>query len=229
MACPIRVAGVPLTRILMACVLLAGGAGASVLLAAGSAEAGVCGSAVVAGTPCTDTGTLTLTVGSLNMTSPSSLTWSGTVSGVDQNLVDGVPGDQSYLVDDATGNGAGWHVTISATTFTTAGSVTMADAGTFSTTGSITSSSAITAPTAACAAAATCTLPTNGTTYPVAITTASSAPTPATIYDTAAATGLGSITVGVGAHPVGWWLNVRGSVLAGTYTSTITYEVLSGP
>jgi WxL domain surface cell wall-binding len=228
MMCPFHGTSARLARILGASLLLAGGTGASVLLAAGSADADVCGSAVVAGTSCTATGTLTLTGGSLNMTSPSSLTWSGTLNGVDQNLVDEAPGDQSYLVDDASGNGTGWHVSISATTFTT-GSVALGNAGTLSTTGSVDSATATTAPTAACAAGTTCTLPTNGTTYPVPITTASSAPVPVTVYDTAAATGLGSITVGIGAHPVGWWLNVPGSVLAGTYTSTVTYEVLSGP
>ena len=57
---------------------------------------------------------------------------------------------QNYLVDDATGTGAGRHVTISATQFTAGGSVTLANAGTFSATGSATSISAVVAPTAAC-------------------------------------------------------------------------------
>jgi hypothetical protein len=209
-------------------VLLTGGLGASVLLAGGTAQAAACGTAIAAGTPCTLTGTLILTSGALTLTAPSALGWSGNVSGLDQKLVDPTAAQQSYLVNDATGSGAGWHVTISATTFTT-GTVTLANAGTVVTTGSVTSEAATTAPTAACSTGSTCTLPTDTTTYPVAITTAASAPTAVTIYDTSAGTGLGSITIGIGALPVGWWVNVPGATKAGTYTSTITLQIISGP
>jgi hypothetical protein len=74
------------------CLLLAGGMGASV--AAGKAPAGPCGGPVLAGTACTMTGTLTLISGSMTLTAPSSLKWSGTVNGLDQHLVDVEPGDQ---------------------------------------------------------------------------------------------------------------------------------------
>jgi len=217
-----------LVPLLGACVLLAGGLGASVLLAGGTAQAIACGTAIAAGTPCTLTGTLTVTAGALTLTSPTALTWAATETGLDQQVVDTVTAQQSYLVNDATGSGAGWHVTISATTFTT-GTVTLANAGTFVTTGSVTSEAATTAPTAACSTGSTCTLPTDTTTYPVAITTAASAPTAVTIYDTSAGTGLGSITIGIGALPVGWWVNVPGATKAGTYTSTITLQIISGP
>jgi hypothetical protein len=63
----------------------------------------------------------------------------------------------------------------------------------------------------------------------VAITTAAATPTAVTIYDTSATSGLGSITVGIGAAPVGWWLKVPASARAGTYTSTVTLEVISAP
>jgi hypothetical protein len=211
-----------------AVVLLAGGIDVPLLLAPVPAQAVVCGSAVPAGTPCTLTGTVGVTAGALNLTSPSALAWSTTVSGVDQQLVDTTSAHQSYLVNDATGSGAGWHVTVSATTFTT-GTVTLSNSGTFLTTGSITSEIATTAPTAACSSGATCALPTDTTTYPVAITTAASSPTSYTIYDTSASTGLGSITVGIGANPVGWWVNVLAKSQAGTYTSTITLQIISGP
>jgi hypothetical protein len=211
-----------------AVVLLAGGIDVPLLLAPVPDQAVVCGSAVPAGTPCTLTGTVGVTAGALNLTSPSALAWSTTVSGVDQQLVDTTSAHQSYLVNDATGSGAGWHVTVSATTFTT-GTVTLSNSGTFLTTGSITSEIATTAPTAACSSGATCALPTDTTTYPVAITTAASSPTSYTIYDTSASTGLGSITVGIGANPVGWWVNVLAKSQAGTYTSTITLQIISGP
>jgi hypothetical protein len=205
-------------------------AGAASLMAAGPAAAGPCGGAVVAGTACTMTGTLTLSSGTLTLTSPTALAWTGTLSGIDQNLVDPTPAHQTYTVDDATGLAAGWHVTTSATTFTTTSALTLPDTGTFSTNGSITSMTAATAPTATCTPAATCTPPTDTTTYPVAITTAATTPTAVNIYDASAATGLGSVVIGSpGANVVGWWLNVPANAQAGVYTSTITMEVISGP
>src|ERR1039457_2678666 len=169
-----------------ACVLLTGGVGACVLLG-GSAQAAACpGTPVVAGTACTDTGTLTFTGGSLNLLSPIALTWAG--NGLDQQLVDATTAHQSYVVDDATGSGAGWNVTVSATTFTN-GTVSLANTGTFSTNGSITSAVATTAPTGACTSGATCTVPTDTSVYPVAMTTAATTPTAYKIYDTSAATG----------------------------------------
>jgi len=216
-------------RLLAVLTLSVGGLTAiSAVMVPGTATATSCGSAVPAGSNCTLTGTLTLSGGTLTLTSPASLTWTGTLTGTDQSLVDVVSGDQQYTVDDATGTGAGWHVTTSATTFTN-GSHTLPNAGTLVTTGSVTSVTATTAPTATCTG--TCTLPTNSTTYPVAITTAASSPTPVTIYDTAAATGLGQIVIGgsTQANPVGWWVNVPASAVAGSYTSTLTMAIVSGP
>jgi hypothetical protein len=71
-------------------------------------------------------------------------------------------------------------------------------------------------------------------TYPVAITTAATSPTPYTIYDTAASSGLGQVVIGgsTAANPVGWWLAIPADVYYGTggvYTSTVTLEVISGP
>jgi hypothetical protein len=187
-----------------------------------------CGTAIAAGTACTLTGTLGVTTGTLTMTSPSALAWSATETGLDQQLVDPTTAHHSYLVNDATGSGAGWHVTVSATTFTT-GTYTLANTGTFVSTGSTASETATTAPTAACSTGSTCTLPTDTTTYPVAITTAPTSPAAVTIYDTSAASGLGSITIGIGALPVGWWVNVPASTKAGTYTSTISLTIISAP
>jgi hypothetical protein len=216
-----------------ACVLLAGGIGAGVLSGAGTAQAAVCpGTPVAAGTACTDTGTLTFTGGVLNLLSPTALTWAGTSNGLNQQLVDTTTAHQSYVVDDATGSGAGWNVTVSATTFTsTSPAATLPNAGTFSTNGSITSAVATAGPTAACTTGATCTLPTDtSVTYPVAITTAATTPTAVKVYDALAATGLGSITIGLpGAAPVGWWVAVPGNAVPATYTSTVTLEVLSAP
>jgi len=149
-----------LVRLLLAGGLVTGAIGAPALLAAGTAQAAACGTATLAGTNCTLTGTLDLLAGPLTLTSPTALAWSGTNNGLNQSLVDTTTAHQSY---------------------------------------------------------------------PVAFTTAATSPTAVTIFDDAALTGLGSITVGVGANPVGWWLNVPASAIAGTYTSTVTLEIISGP
>jgi len=228
----LRVVGRRVGAVVGACVLLAGGIGGCVLGGAGTAQAAACpGTPVVAGTTCTDIGTLTFTGGTLSLLSPIALTWAGTGNGLNQQLVDATTAHQSYTVNDATGSGAGWNVTVSATTFTSiTPAATLVNTGTFSTNGSITSAILTTAPTATCTTGATCTLPTNTTTYPVAITTAATTPTPFKVYDTSAASGLGSIAIGLpGAAPVGWWVAVPANAVPATYTSTITLEVLSAP
>jgi hypothetical protein len=217
-----------LVRLLLAGALLTGAVGAPVALVGGTAQAAACGTAVAAGTSCTLTGTLNLLAGPLTLTSPSALAWSGTDNGFDQSLVDTTAAHLFYVVNDATGSGAGWHVTASATTFTT-GSATLPNSGTVVTTGSASSVTSANAPTPVCSSGATCLLPTNTTVYPVAITTAAVSPTPVTVYDTSAATGLGSIVVGGGSNPVGWWVNVPASAAVGTYTSTFTLQIISGP
>jgi len=218
-----------LVHSLGALVVLTGGltAGSAALLA-GSAGAAACGPSSPTSTNCTMTGTVTLTGGALTLASPASLAWTGTLTGTAQSLVDIVAADQQYTVNDATGSGAGWHVTASATTFTN-GASTFPNTGTFVTNGSTSSITATTAPSATCST--TCTLPTNTTTYPVAITTAATSPPASTIYDTSAATGLGSIVIGgsTATNPVGWWVNVPGNAIAGAYTSTITMAIISGP
>jgi hypothetical protein len=222
-----------LVRLAIAGGLFTGAVGAPLLLAAGTAQAapGPCGTAIAAGTVCTLTGTLTLTPGSLTLTSPTALAWSGTANGLDLHLEDVIPAQQSYVVDDATGTGAGWHVTASATTFTSvAAGASLPNANTLSTNGG-TTYGANTAPTPVCSTGATCTLPANPLTYPVPITTGGAA---STIYDDSTANGLGSIIVGGGASVVGWWLNVPANTVlvapgTTTYLSTVTMQIISGP
>lgn len=211
-------------------ILASGLTAGSVALLSGPADATACSptTPVAAGLSCTMTGTVSLTAGSLTLSSPSSLSWSSTLTGVDQQLVDVNASDQQYTVNDATGSGNGWHVTTSATTFTN-GSHTFPNTGTFSTNGSISSISSTSGPSATCTA--TCSLPTNTETYPVAITTAASSPPPSMIYDTSASSGMGQIVIGgsTAANPVGWWVVVPASAISGSYTSTITMEIISGP
>jgi len=165
--------------------------------------------------------------GTVTLTSPGSLTWSSTLSGKNQQAVDTNAADQQLTVSDSTGTAAGWHVTASATTFT-ASSYTIPSTGAMDVTGSVTSV-ASTAPSATCVGS--CVLPTDTTTYPVLLNTASSAPPPFTLYDTSSGTGVGQVTLGgsTATYPIGWWMNVPGNAHSGTYTSTVTLAVVSGP
>jgi alpha-tubulin suppressor-like RCC1 family protein len=167
-------------------------------------------------------------LGILSLTSPSSLTWNVTGSGGNQSALDAISGDQQLTATDNTGTGAGWNITISATTFTN-GTHALPNSAVLIFTGSTSSPASTNAPTATCVSS--CTLPTDTTTYPVAITTAASSPTIYKIYDTSISTGGGVITIGgsAAANPIGWWVQVPASVYTGSYTSTVTLSVVSGP
>jgi alpha-tubulin suppressor-like RCC1 family protein len=171
---------------------------------------------------------ITGTTTALQMAAPASLTWSAADTGYNLAVVDQASGDQQLTVTDTTGTNAGWHVTVSATTLTT-GTYTVPNAGALVLTGSTSSSASSSAPSTACVGS--CTLPTDTTTYPVSITTAASSPASYTVYDTAANTGMGQITIGgsASANPVGWWVVAPGDARAGTYTTTLTVQLISGP
>jgi hypothetical protein len=218
--------------ILGACALMTAGIGVSAFTMAPAADAAACSGPVPAGTACTITGTLTMTSGTLTLTSPTAVGWTETVNGLDQTVVDTTAADQSFQVNDSTGTAPGWHITASATTFTTGAPIhTLGNTGTLAANGSLTAITATTAPGAACATNSTCTLPTNTTTYPVAITTAATTPTAVNIYDTSALTGAGTINIGASSAgaAVGWWLNLPSNTIVGTYTSTMSLEIISAP
>jgi WxL domain surface cell wall-binding len=165
--------------------------------------------------------------GSLTLTSPHSLAWSATLTGQDLEVVATDPAAQELVVDDSTGSGAGWRLSVSATTFTGSNGA-LPDAGVLTLTGSTgTVSSA--GPSASCLGS--CGLPDDTTTYPVSISTASTAPASYTIYEAAASTGSGKIAIGgSGAvHPIGWWIRLPASAYAGIYSSTITISLVSAP
>jgi hypothetical protein len=159
-------------------------------------------------------------VGPLLLTPPTALSWSATITASSHSVVDTATAQQQFGVYDNTGSGAGWNVTMSATSFVS-GSHTL-PSGVVTVTGSTASVTSTASPTTACAISG-CTLPTNAIAYPVQVTAGNSTATK--IFDTAASTGLGSITVA----PVGWWVTVLPTAATGTYTSTITFSVVSGP
>jgi hypothetical protein len=159
------------------------------------------------------TGTATISAGSLGFVStPPNVTFSATLNGLDQT----VNATQALDVGDATGSGTGWNLTATSTTFTTGGG-----------TPHLLSTSATTvtgAPTDVCDASATCTLATNSVTYPYTLPAGASAPTATKMFNAAANTGLGNQTI----TPT-WRLSVPANTFAGTYTSTWTISLVSGP
>jgi len=166
--------------------------------------------------------------GPLSVTAPASLTWAITLNGINQTIADAVAGDQQLAVSDETLTGAGWDVTISATTFTN-GAHTLPNTGTFVLTGAVSSIAASTTPSLACTLS--CLPPADAVTYPVAVTTAASTPSPVSIYEASAGSGLGGILLGgsTAADPFGWWVKVPGNAWRGSYTSTVTVAIASGP
>jgi hypothetical protein len=156
------------------------------------------------------TGTATISAGSLAFVSaPGNVSFSATLNGADQTVTSA----QGLDVSDATGSGAGWDITATSTTFT-AGAHTLA-----------TSSTTLAAtPTTACDAGATCTLATNSVAYPYTLPAAGTAPTATKMFNAALNTGLGNETV-----TPSWHLAVPAATFAGTYTSTWTLSLVSGP
>jgi hypothetical protein len=169
----------------------------AVALLAGAGQAG-------AATP----GTATITGGTLAMTAPTSVAFSATLTGANQST----GASQAIGVNDSTGTGTGWNVTLTSTTFTV-GALTLPD-------NNVTD----TAASGACDSGVSCTLATNSTSYPLTVPSATTAPTAVKILNSAANTGLGAQTW---THSMS--LALLASAKAGTYTSTWTYSLVSAP
>jgi hypothetical protein len=142
----------------------------------------------------------------LSSTTPS---WTQVLDGLDHN---GITATSNVDVNDATGTGLGWNLTLSGAVLTsgghTLGQPTTAAAATFS----------------ACDAGSTCTLPTSnvgvGTvTYPFTVGTSA-----AKFYSATATTGLGRMT---GTNT--WAINVPANSFAGTYNGAWVYSIVSAP
>lgn len=166
------------------------------------------------------TGTASVTGGTLSEAiSASPTTTSITLNGTNQTLTNTLV----LTVADSTGTGNGWNLTLSATNFTGSGnfngsttptSQSLATSGTLS----------ITGVTAACAPGSTCTNPTNSITYPAAVTTAATSPTPIKFYNAGTSTGMGKFTI----DPT-LTVSIPANAYATTYTSTITLAIATGP
>ena len=165
-----------------------------------AAVALVAASAALAGT-LTTTATVSGTAGtSLNL--PANPSISDTLTGADQTV--------SYApllgVVDARGSGAGWNLTVSATTFSDGLGHTLAP-GTVS------------AVTQACNSGSSCTAATNAITYPLTVNG-----TAAKFFNAAANSGLGQINITPTIQ-----VAIPGNSYAGTYTSTVTLAATTGP
>ena len=167
-----------------------------------------------AGPAFADSVSVTVTGGTLLMTTTTNAAGGVTLSGLDQTT--------TYTVDvtvtDPTGTGNGWHVAMTSTTFSTGGgSPKMLS----------TSASKITArPSASCAVGSTCTVATDGSvvSYPYTVPAGSTAPTATKMYSAAANTGMGAM-----AFSPTVTVSIPANTYAGTYSSTLTFAIVSGP
>ncbi len=158
----------------------------------------------------TGTGTTTITGGSLSETLAVPTVDNATLDGTDKNLTITMP----LTVIDATGSGSGWKVTITSTTFSTGGGSPH----------TLTTAPAVSAVSVACVSGSTCTDPTNAITYNLTVPSGSPAPTAVTLFNAAVGTGMGKFTL----TPT-MTLRLLANVYAGTYSSTLTLAISSGP
>ena len=146
--------------------------------------------------------------GGMSFTPPAAVGWPNTaLTGRNQTISTPV----TLSPNDETGSGAGWNLTATSTTFTTAGHTLP------STAAQITAASAS-------AITGTCSLPNNQIAYPVTVPAGTTAPAAVKVFDAAPATGAGPVTVGLTAS-----LSVPANARTGTYNSTWTLTLASGP
>jgi len=163
-----------------------------------------------AATAATATVTGTLSGSALSLTTSATPSFSANLDSGDSTPTYTVP----LTIKDTRGSGAGWNSTITSTQFTTGGGSPQTLA---------TNASTLTGVTSSCASG-TCTNPTNAITYPVSVPAASSPPTAVKFFNAAANTGMGVFT---NTPTIGVF--VPQNSFAGTYTSTLTLSVVSGP
>jgi hypothetical protein len=157
--------------------------------------------------------TVAVTGGSLSQSGPTSVSATPvTLTGDDQTTTYSL----GLTVNDPRGNGAGWNLTITSTTFT-AGTNTLSD----------TASTINATPTVACTGSGGhCTNPTNSVTYPPLGVPAASptAPTAVKFFQAATNTGMGKFTITPTVT-----VAIPANAFAGTYTSTVSVAIVSGP
>jgi len=149
------------------------------------------------------------TGGSLSLASPSNVTLpTVTLNGVNQSVTT----TGAFTANDQTNSGSGWNIAGTSTTFTNVSSETLPTTAT-----QVTGASAV-------AGTQNCSLPTNAITYPVTLPAAAIAPTAVKLDDATAGTGAGPATV-----TLTFKTSVPANAYKGSYTSTWTFSINSGP
>jgi hypothetical protein len=149
----------------------------------------------------------------LTVTGGTPPTFNATLSGSDQTASYVLP----VVVVDARGGTLGWNLTVTSTTFTDGSSGTGHDFGA--------GASTITSVTAGCGTNSTCLLPTNN----VANTNLGlpgASGTPVKYFNASSAAGAGRGTINVNANVA---VAIPANVFAGSFTSTVTVAISSGP
>jgi hypothetical protein len=152
----------------------------------------------------------TLSGSTLSVSTAATPSFSANLDTGDQTPTFTVP----LTTQDTRGSGAGWNETVTSTQFTTGGATPNTLA---------TSASSLTGVTSGCGPG-TCTNPTNAIGYPVGVPAAATAPTAVKFYNAAANTGMGKFTI---TPTIGVF--VPQNSFAGTYTSTLTVSIVTGP
>ncbi|MDQ2903839.1 MAG: WxL domain-containing protein [Chloroflexota bacterium] len=156
--------------------------------------------------------TATITGGSLTESTTATPAPSATLAGIDQAVTYDIP----ITLTDLTGTGTGWNLTITSTQFTTGGGTPHLLA---------TSASHITGVTSAHVGTDGYTDPSNLITYaPLLVPAAATAPTAVKFFNADVNTGRGTFTVTPTVS-----IALPANTFAGSYTSTVTLAVVSGP
>jgi hypothetical protein len=156
----------------------------------------------------TTTGTITGSV--LSATTSAAPTFSANLDSGDSTPTFTIP----LTTQDTRGTGAGWNETITSTQFSTGGATPYTLAANASTLTGV----------AVASGSGTNTSPTNAVTYPVAVPAAATAPTAVKFFNAATATGMGKFTITPTVS-----VFVPQNSYAGSYTSTVTLAIVSGP
>jgi hypothetical protein len=166
-----------------------------------------------------DSGPVTTTINGGSLTETGDFTGASvsvTLTGKDQKPPYTLP----ITVTDATGSGAGWHLTITSTQFNTGGSPSIRLSP---------SASRMAGVVAQCKAGNSCT-PTKSNSHPISyplLVPAGSGSTPPAAVEFFSAdtnTGMGTIIVTPTIN-----VTIPGNTYAATYTSTVTLSIVSGP
>ncbi|HEX4680570.1 MAG TPA: WxL domain-containing protein [Gaiellaceae bacterium] len=138
----------------------------------------------------------------MSMSLPSSPSMTDTLDGTDHV----VSWSALLGIVDARGTGAGWNLTVSATTFSDGASHTLPPG-------------AVAIVNSTCAGGSACTGATNSITYPITLSG-----TPAKFFNASGDSGMGEVNVTPSVD-----VAIPGNAYAGIYTSTVTLGAVSGP